>query len=322
MTFDQAAEALAAANREDGAAPTGEAGQGASNPAGDWQPSNPLTAEESKPDEPATVTPEGESQEATPAEPEDSFTKLDPNAIPEELRPYYQSMQADYTRKTQEVAEARKQLEGMDPEEARVAVELLHSLGTPEGALTFHQLLSEQLQSLGLTPAEAQAAATQQMQQQLQQPQVPSFDEDPEAALKYQFDQLQGELQTMRDEIQAERTQAAQEAQYFQLAGEISRQEAIVRDANPHYTDDDMNAVYEIAAAYGGNLVQAQQRYESIVSDRVSRLLNSKQAAAADRGVQAPSAGAAHAETPPHFDTLEQAHAAAQEYLRQVEAQG
>lgn len=37
--------------------------------------------------------------------------KLDPNKIPEELVPFYKSMQADYTRKTQQLAEERKRLE-------------------------------------------------------------------------------------------------------------------------------------------------------------------------------------------------------------------
>ena len=37
--------------------------------------------------------------------------KLDPNKIPPELVPFYKSMQADYTRKTQAVREREKELE-------------------------------------------------------------------------------------------------------------------------------------------------------------------------------------------------------------------
>lgn len=37
--------------------------------------------------------------------------KLDPNKIPEDLLPFYKSMQADYIRKTQQLAEERKRLE-------------------------------------------------------------------------------------------------------------------------------------------------------------------------------------------------------------------
>jgi hypothetical protein len=252
----------------------------------------------------------------------DSFTKLDPNAIPPELRPYYESMQADYTRKTQSLAESRKQLEGLgDLDEAQTAVDLLHSLGTPEGALTFHRLLSEQLQSLGLSPAEADYAATQQIQQQGPAAPSPSFDDDPEAALKYELDQVRGELAAMQNTWHEEQARAQAETQYYALAGELQRQESMVRESNPHYTDDDINAVYELAASTGGNLVQAQQRYESIVSDRVARLLNSKQVAQQATGVH-PVGTPGYAEPAPHFETLDQAHAGALEYLRHVQNEG
>ena len=48
----------------------------------------------------------------TPEEIRDvGIDKLDPNRIPPELLPYYKSMQADYVRKTQDLATQRKQLE-------------------------------------------------------------------------------------------------------------------------------------------------------------------------------------------------------------------
>lgn len=47
-----------------------------------------------------------ETQTSVPAE--QSF--FDPNAVPEELKPAYKQMQADYTKKTQELAVERKQL--------------------------------------------------------------------------------------------------------------------------------------------------------------------------------------------------------------------
>lgn len=281
-------------------------------------------AEESNPPEPATeVTPEGESQEQpSPPDAEDSFTKLDPNSLPEELRPYYQSMQQDYTRKTQSLAEQRKQLEGIDDlEAARVGYELLQSLGTSEGVVQFHGLLSQQLQQMGLSPAEADVVATQQVQQAQQAPPAPSFEDDPEAALKYEIEQARSEVAQLREQMQADQVAAQQEAEYYQLAGEIARQDALLREANPHYDDDDMNAVYEMAAFYGGNLVQAQQRYESAVSNRIARLLNSKQQAASETGVQAVGTPS-HADAQPRFESLEGAHLAAMEHLRQIEAQG
>ena len=41
---------------------------------------------------------------------EHGITKLDPNKIPDELKPFYKSMQADYTRKTQQIADLKKEV--------------------------------------------------------------------------------------------------------------------------------------------------------------------------------------------------------------------
>lgn len=319
MTFEQAAQALSeAVQSETGREGYGDAGIGATPPAAE-------APAESKPaEQPATpVTPEGESEVATPAEPADSFTRLDPTALPQELQPYYKSMQADYVRKTQEVAEARKALEGItDPDEARVALELLHSLGTPEGMLSFHQLLSQNLQTMGLSPAQADAAATQQIQGgMVEAPALPSFEDDPEAALKAQFDGLQGQVAQLQSQLEAERVAAQQESAYYALAGEISRQEALVRQSNPHYTDEHMNAVFNLAPSFGGNLLEAQRAFEEIRSAAVADVLNSKAQALTDTGVQAIGT-VGHAETPVHYGSLEQAHEAATEKLRQILAEG
>jgi hypothetical protein len=65
------------------------------------------------PETPAQIeegTPPTEGQPAAePSQPkEDSFTSIDPNSLPPELQATYKSLQADYTRKTQEAAPYRK----------------------------------------------------------------------------------------------------------------------------------------------------------------------------------------------------------------------
>lgn len=56
---------------------------------------------------PDAEAPEGTSQEAT-EKPDHFSEKFDPASLPEELVPAYKQMQADYTRKTQEVAALRQ----------------------------------------------------------------------------------------------------------------------------------------------------------------------------------------------------------------------
>lgn len=62
-----------------------------------------LDGEESTDESPKEDTQEDDEQE--------SFTDTDPEELPEELKSKYKSMQADYTRKTQELAKARKESE-------------------------------------------------------------------------------------------------------------------------------------------------------------------------------------------------------------------
>lgn len=72
-------------------------------------------------DREVVLNPEGKEPEAPQEEAVQPYTaeeirqqgidKLDPNRIPPELVPFYKSMQADYVRKTQAVAEQRRQIE-------------------------------------------------------------------------------------------------------------------------------------------------------------------------------------------------------------------
>lgn len=249
----------------------------------------------------------------------DSFTQFDPETLPEELRPLHRQLLGDYTRKTQTLAEQRKQYEEQfgDIESAQTAVELLQSLGTPEGALSFYGLLGEQLQSLGLQQT---AVAPQVQQPAVEQQQAPSFEDDPEAFLRWEQQQTRDELQALRDEIAAERTAASQEAAYFQLAGEIARQEALIRDSNPHYTDTQINAIYTLAPSFGGDLTQAQGYYEQLMSDSMASLLGNKQRALADTGAH-PVSVPSESQRLPEIQSLDQAHAMALEHLRQLEVQ-
>lgn len=81
------------------------------------EPDGPVDAEkqetqgqESKEGQKDVVQPEGEYYTKEEIQ-KIGIDKLDPKKIPEELVPFYKSMQADYTRKTQKLAEERRKLE-------------------------------------------------------------------------------------------------------------------------------------------------------------------------------------------------------------------
>lgn len=83
--------------------------------------STPVEAVAEAPGQSAPVsvgTPEGQNGSAGTQEQsasvEDNFSNIDPKTLPPELQAIYKNLQADYTKKTQSIAEARKKAEAYD----------------------------------------------------------------------------------------------------------------------------------------------------------------------------------------------------------------
>lgn len=68
----------------------------------------PEQVEEVQEETPKEVETEATEPAETTEDKVESFTKFNPNELPEELKAVYKSMQADYTRKTQEIAELQR----------------------------------------------------------------------------------------------------------------------------------------------------------------------------------------------------------------------
>ena len=239
----------------------------------------------------------------------------------------YKNLQADYTRKTQQIAEQRRQYEQYgQPEEIEQAVQLYQSLQDPQYWPALYEELRTNLEQMGYTPAEAAAAANQEVQQQANQQQASPIDfsniQDPELQpFAEAYKSLQDEVETMKAELRAEREQERIAQQQQALIGELQRQENLIRQGNPHYTDEDVGAVYELASYHNGNLLEAQQRYEDIIASRLERFLAQKSAVAQQGAAPLPGGGV-QTQEPAVFGNLDDAHDAAMEYLRQVDAFG
>jgi hypothetical protein len=317
MTFEAAEAALASAigadNGDTGATPA--------------EPNVPILLDGEQ--APATTTPQGVESSAAPEAPEapaeDTFSTFNPDTLPEELRPGWQQLQADYTRKTQELAAQRKQYESLgDYNVVQEAVQLQNWLQDPQNMQEAHAQLSYALEQMGLTPAQAEVAATQELQETAEPSGLASLTEDPELAPLAQHVQS---LEAKLSELTSERDQRAEAARAQQLQqamlGELTRQENFIRQANPAYTDNDVDAIYELGSFYDGDLIRAQARYEEIVNSRMSQYLAQKQAVVNTPGI-APVPGSAAIASPATGEakTLDQAHKAAMEHLRVLEAQG
>ena len=193
---------------------------------------------------------------------EESFAKVDPSTLPPELQAIYKSMQSDYTRKAQEVAEYRKiaAATGGDVAALQRAYEFFNRMDTdPQYA---KQVAEYVLERTGGATA----------------PVVP----EPEAD-DFDFDEnVPSALQREIDELRKWREDMEQERVMDQMSRLVLQQETQLRQANPHYDQDDIDAVYEIAASMEvPDLIQAEERYTALQARWATRMLANKAATGA-----------------------------------------
>lgn len=325
---DAALAALDAAMESDGMV-VGEGTSVVSPPADGFDPANQgLSQGETV--APNAATPEqseGQVAPAPDAAAEDSFTeRFDPNSLPAELLPAYKAMQADYTRKRQADAEAIRLVQQYQDVDLGTAVELYQRMQDPNALLDFVQEASEYLANQGYAEWETvdsvgvqpQTAAENNLQQALDNLAAGDPDLAPLAeAVKQMQHQLESFQMEHSERLEAER----EETQMLQVLGEIQRQENIIRTDNPQYGDDDIDAIYEIASYYDGDLLAAQESYEAMFTRRLGRYMGAKEATPAP---VIPAGTPGGIPTPElSYDPLDSksAHAAALETLRLIESQ-
>lgn len=222
-----------------------------------------------QPTEPVVATPTDDSAQAV------SQPRIDPdhlNLTPE-AKSYIdqreREMQADYTRKTQEVAEQRR--------EAEQAMEFINALNSdPNFAYQVKETLTQALQQQGYSPQEAHAMATQST--------FPDEDTfvDP-------YVQKIEELENWKN--QQEQRFAVQDA-----TNRIESGIAAIRQANPNYGDDDVKDILTMAFAFNGDVVAAADAYKNVTQRVTESYLAQKESVPASLN-QPSSAG--HAEIPP-----------------------
>lgn len=239
----------------------------------------------------------GLMMEDNQVEPE-SFTGFDPSVLPEDMQQVYKSMQADYTRKTQEIAELRRSYAsfsdaGVDPDVALQAVGFLQQLDNdPQFALEVAETIR---QNVG-APNVAQTAN------------VPTPD------VNNGYDGLPPSLAQELEEMRAFREDMMEMQAQQETMAELEAMENTIRISNPDYSDDDMEAIYSLAYATDGDLMAAQQQYHQIQQRMLSSYLKAK--TVPHGATPAPSAPSS---TPGRsFGSLDDAHKAAMEAIRNI----
>lgn len=214
---------------------------------------------EELPNQPTPEADAPEVDESQPAEPDSIQVTLDD--LPEEaqilLRARQREMQADYTRKTQELAQQRQ-----EAEQYQQFVTALNS--DPEFAQAVLERLQAQLQAAGYLD---QAPAEDEW---FEPDEYGGPEEDP------YLRELQ-ELKEWRAQVEAERQDAYNEAI-------INRQIAEIRSQHQDYTDADIEDIYALGFYTNGDLHAANEMFRGMIDRNLARYLESK------KGVQTPAA--------------------------------
>jgi hypothetical protein len=240
--------------------------------------------------------------EDQPAGDVESFTGFNPSDLPEDLQSVYRSMQGDYTRKTQEIAELRRTYEqydafsesGVDPNYALQAADFYKKLDTDP---TFAKQVVDNIQrNLGNVGDEQQSIGD-----------TPYNGDNGEG-----YDSLPPVLQQELAEMREFRSDMLFQQEQAETIAGLEYVEQEIRLSNPHYTDDDLSSIYDLAYSTDGDLSAAADAYHSIQQRVMSGYLQSKQA---PMGVQPIPTGPSSV-PPRQFSSLDDAHKAAMEAVR------
>jgi hypothetical protein len=219
--------------------------------------------------EPAPVVDTNVAPEPTmtpPTSSEEPFTRIDPSALPPELQAIYKQMQGDYTRKTQEVAAYRKL--GADPDALARAYQFYQNMDTdPNYAKQVADYIYQQMGvNVQAPPQQNPNPFDPGTTNDLYGEQEDDFSENVPTAVQKQMAEMQAALEELRNE------RALAEMEKFVLS-----QEAQIRQVNPNYDQDDIDAIYQIASSMEvPDLLQAEERYTALQARWAQKMLTNK----------------------------------------------
>lgn len=245
--FGDAAAATRALIDADNAAPSPQQAETQPNTTVDQQGTTPVVTD------PGTPTPL-------------SWDQIDLSVLPEDQRKYVEEgylRQSDYTRKTQELAEQRKQIEQFgDIETVRASVEFAQNLQDPDFLRQLNADIQAHLDSLGGQAPLPQSAPSPA---QSTVPQTTGLD----PAIQRQIEEL--------TQFKANFEHTQHEAELVdQMTDKLQQAEDSIRATYPSYTQADIDKIYELSPAHGFDLFAAQENYEAMRQHFTEGLIGNK----------------------------------------------
>lgn len=268
----------------------------------------------------APVAPEAE-QSSIP----DQVAPFNPDELPEELLPLYHQMQRAFTPRLQEAAEIRKTFEelgGLDT--IQQAVDVYERIADPQNWPQLYEELYQAMEQSGFEFEDSTPGGATPPESPFGQ-----VADDPDLApiineltsLRSRTAEQEALLFQLQEEQEMRQQMAEEELRQTQYLTNMSRQVGAIRQANPHYDDDDIRAIIEIGTFFGDDLATAQQRYEEHVTRRLNRYFEGKRAGA-PVAVQPVAGAGVLSQKDSMPETVEEAAAQAEEFLRRLQAAG
>jgi hypothetical protein len=272
-------------------------------------PEAPAPEAPQAPTESNTPTPDAPSVD-TGATPQDSHLDIDLSGLDPELAAKIRAgylRQSDYTRKTQEVAQLRQFMEQSGLQDLTPLQEAWSLASTlTSDPLTVYNRLSEALAQRGLIqPATAQPGVEEYGAGDEEYSELP-----PHVQQKLQqFEAFQQRFEQAEAQRHAE---AQEQAALRSLEAEYTTQVDTIKRLHQDYEQEDIDNITAFAFATGGNMIAANEMYQSLNQRTLSRYLNTK--AAVPNTVTVPN-GQGHAEIPTSVKTIAEAGQIARQML-------
>jgi hypothetical protein len=229
-------------------------------------------------DQPTSVAPpEGTSAETgTETETPEAFEEnFDPSTLPDELQQGYKQLQAAFTKKTQELAEQRKQAEG-----AQALTDALLSEDHQADAIKhIAETIGEDviLEALGIRLADDDDTEPGDGEQ-------PELDpDDPTAALQQEIKRLQERLD-QREQAEQTAAEKAAEEEHFAKVGEHVESELAKLGGDKGLSDEEKQLVVNVALANPADehgmprIAEAKALLDKVADQRLQGWAQSKDA--------------------------------------------
>lgn len=215
----------------------------------------------------------------------------------------YKSFQSGFTKQSQANAKLRRAFDGVDPDEARQAYDFVQNLGSdPQFALQVHQELSAALEKAGMSPAAASREATRQIEETA--PEADALDDFEDNPFVQQLNELRQWKVAQEKEAEERKAREYQDS----IIRDIERQDQEIRRRNPKIEDDDMDVIYKVAAAMGGDLFAAKDYFDGVRDRLVTDYVASKKRVPAGGGGGHPVNTGISSEEPTEIISIKQAH--------------